>query len=70
VSPPIDLRAINAVAIAFTAGYGDAGDDVPAGYRQAILELIAFLYENRGEAPAELPLDVLALLAPFRLFHL
>jgi uncharacterized phiE125 gp8 family phage protein len=56
--------------VAFTAGYGDAADDVPASFRAAILELIAFLYEHRGEAPAELPADVLALLAPFRLFHL
>ncbi|HEX3653731.1 MAG TPA: head-tail connector protein [Rhizomicrobium sp.] len=70
VLPPTNLRAINSVAIAFTAGYGDDADDVPAGFRAAILELIAFLYEPRGEAPAELPLDVLALLAPFRLFHL
>jgi len=70
VSQPTSLRAINAVAIAFTAGYGDVATDVPAGFRAAILELIAFLYEHRGEAPAELPLDVLALLAPFRVFHL
>ncbi len=70
VAPPIDLRAINSVAIAFTAGYGDAADDVPAGFRSAILELIAFLYEHRGEAPAELPADILALLAPFRMIHL
>ena len=69
VLPPMILRAINSVAVAFTAGYGDAADDVPAGFRAAILELIAFLYEHRGEAPAELPLDVLALLAPFRVFH-
>lgn len=70
VSPPSNLRPINAVAIAFTAGYGDAATDVPAGFRAAILELIAFLYEHRGEAPAELPPDVLALLAPYRVFHL
>jgi uncharacterized phiE125 gp8 family phage protein len=69
VLPPTNLRAINAVAIAFTAGYGDEADDVPAGFREAILELIAFLYEHRGEAPAELPIDVLALLAPFRVIH-
>jgi uncharacterized phiE125 gp8 family phage protein len=69
VLPPINLRAINSVAVAFAAGYGDAADDVPAGLRAAILELIAFLYEHRGEAPAELPADVLALLAPFRVFH-
>jgi uncharacterized phiE125 gp8 family phage protein len=67
---PVNLRAINSIAVAFTAGYGDDATDVPAGLRAAILELIAFLYEHRGEAPAELPLDVLALLAPFRVFHL
>ena len=65
-APPSDLRRINAVAIAFTAGYGAAATDVPAPLREAILELIAFLYENRGEAPAELPVDCLALLAPYR----
>jgi uncharacterized phiE125 gp8 family phage protein len=32
VSPPINLRAINSVAIAFTAGYGDEAADVPAGF--------------------------------------
>lgn len=70
VLPPANTRAINAVAIEFTAGYGDAAGDVPPGICEAILELIAFLYENRGEAPAELPLDCLALLAPYRMFHL
>lgn len=70
VSQPINLRAINAIAVAFTAGYGDAAEDVPGGFRSAILALIAFSYEHRGEAPAELPLDVLALLAPFRVIHL
>ena len=67
--PPGNLRAINSVAVAFTVGYGDNADDVPAGFRAAVLELIAFLYEHRGEAPAELPTDVLAMLAPFRLIH-
>jgi len=69
VSAPNNLRGINAVAVAFTTGYGNDSDDVPAGFRAAVLELIAFLYEHRGEAPAELPTDVLALLAPFRVFH-
>jgi uncharacterized phiE125 gp8 family phage protein len=68
--PPTNLRRINALAIAFAAGYGDAASDVPPGIREAILELIAFLYEHRGEAPAELPLDCLALLAPYRILNL
>ncbi len=70
VPPPAGLRRVNGLAIAFTAGYGDAASDVPALLKQAILELVAFLYENRGEAPAELPPAALALLAPFRVMKL
>jgi uncharacterized phiE125 gp8 family phage protein len=68
-APPTDLRRLNAVAIAFTAGYGVASD-VPAPLRVAILSLIAFLYEHRGEAPADLPQDILAHLAPYRVLKL
>ena len=70
VIPPLDLRRANAIAIAFTAGYGNAATDVPAPIREALLELIAFLYEHRGEAPDELPLAALALLSPYRMFNL
>jgi len=70
VPPPTNLRNVNAIAVAFTAGYGDAADAVPPLLKGAILELIAFLYENRGEAPAELPLAALALLAPFRVMKI
>jgi uncharacterized phiE125 gp8 family phage protein len=70
IAPPSNLRRLNAVAIAFTAGHGDAAEDVPAPLREAILELVTFLYENRGEAPAELPQGCLALLAPYRVFKL
>jgi uncharacterized phiE125 gp8 family phage protein len=68
--PPSNLRRLNAVAVAFTAGHGDTAEDVPAPLRAAILELVAFLYENRGEAPAELPQDCLTLLAPYRVLKL
>jgi len=70
VPPPTNLRGVNALAIAFTAGYGDAASAVPQMLKEAILELVAFLYENRGEAPAELPLGALALLAPYRVMKL
>ncbi len=60
-------RAINAIAVAFTAGYGDGEDDVPALIRQAILDIIADLYANRGDTGGELPLSALALLAPYRM---
>jgi len=68
VLPPL-LRNINAIAIAFSAGYGGASD-VPQGLKSAILALVAFLYEHRGEAPADLPQDVAALLAPYRVLKI
>jgi len=67
---PANLRAINAVSIAFTAGYGDGESDVPAPVREAILEIVAGLYANRGDAPADLPLAAFALLAPYRVLKL
>jgi uncharacterized phiE125 gp8 family phage protein len=70
VVPPVDLRAIDAVHIAFTAGYGDSEAQIPSLLKEAVLELVAYLYENRGEAPAELPLEALALLAPYRVLKL
>jgi uncharacterized phiE125 gp8 family phage protein len=64
------LRAINAIEIAFTCGYGDAESNVPAGIREAILELIADAYTNRGDTASDLPLVALALLAPYRIVKL
>jgi uncharacterized phiE125 gp8 family phage protein len=69
-SPPVALRRINAIAIAFTAGYGDAGSDVPAPVREAILKLAANFYVNRGDATAVTPTEALALLAPYRMVSL
>jgi uncharacterized phiE125 gp8 family phage protein len=70
VTPPMDLRAMNAIVIAFTAGYGDAEANVPAPIHAAILEMIADAYTNRGDSSGELPLDALALLAPYRIVKL
>ena len=68
-APPTNLRRINAIAITFTAGYGDA-TEVPASIKEAILDLTGQMYANRGELPEELPLDALALLAPYRILKL
>jgi len=68
-TPPANLRAINAIAIAFTAGYGDAAA-VPAPVAQAILQITASLYEHRGGDAAPTPETALALLAPYRTFKL
>jgi len=69
-APPVNLRALNAIAVQFTAGYGNAESDVPAPIRQAILEMIAEAYANRGDANAEMSSPALALLAPYRVVSL
>jgi len=68
-SPPVNLRRINAIAVAFTAGYGDESD-VPAPVCEAILKLVANFYMNRGDAEAVTPAEALALLAPYRVLGL
>ena len=67
--PPRNLRAANGIAVAFTAGYGDAGD-VPAPVAQAILQIVSALYDHRGNDAAPTPDAALALLAPYRILKL
>lgn len=64
-APHPGLRALNAAAIIFTAGYGQASD-VPASIRSAVLQTISWLYEHRGGDAAPVPEGALALLAPYR----
>lgn len=47
---PVTRDQRNAVVISFTAGYGEAGADVPALLRQGMLMRIAHWYENREES--------------------
>ena len=62
-----DVRAMNAYEIRVTAGYGDS-TAVPAVYKQAIRQVMAHLYANRGDAPTQAlsACGAAALLAPFR----
>jgi uncharacterized phiE125 gp8 family phage protein len=67
---PVSLREANAIAVSFDAGYGANASDVPSAIRSAMLNLVGFYYEQRGNAPAQPPADILALLAPFRVIAL
>ena len=63
-------RIGNGVAVLVTIGFG-AAVAVPAGLRQAVLQLVAHWYEHRGNAnPPPAPLTAGTLLAPFRGLHL
>jgi len=52
------LRAMNGLEIDFTAGFGEAGTDVPDLLKRAILLLVAHWYEFRtGYGPADQPVS-------------
>jgi uncharacterized phiE125 gp8 family phage protein len=72
---PAPGRPVNGIEIAFTAGYGNASNDVPAPLRQAVLQLVAHWYDRRepvalDATPAEVPAMVATLIAPYRMVRL
>lgn len=69
VTWPAVLGDVDTVGVRLTVGYGDAGSDVPADIKAALLMMIAHLNENReasaiGISVTELPLGVPAMLTP------
>lgn len=50
---PAPGRAANGIEVRFVAGYGDDPGAVPEALRQGILQLAAFLFENRGDGRSE-----------------
>jgi len=50
---PEPLRVMNGIEIDFTAGFGEAGPDVPDLLRRAILLLVAHWYEFRAQVTAQ-----------------
>ncbi|MCD2180993.1 head-tail connector protein [Rhizobium sp. GN54] len=68
-------RALNGIEIDFTAGFGEAGTDVPDTLKRAMLTHVAAMYELRGvlapaEQPGALPAGYDRLVAPFRMRRL
>lgn len=58
---------LDRIEVVFVAGYGDKASDVPPNIAQAVLMGTAWLYEARGDVPAELPQAIQWLLDPDRL---
>jgi len=66
---PTALRVANAIKVVYVAGYGGAGS-VPNPIKQAMLQLVAHMYEQRGDmadvnGETKLPVLVNKLLAPY-----
>ncbi len=70
---PTPARAANGIEVRFNAGYGSDPTDLPESLRQGILQTIAHLFENRGEAAPETALHAsgaAALWRPYRVLEL
>lgn len=79
---PLNAAKPAGIVVRYTSGYGNTAGDVPQAIRQAILMLIAHMYEAReGQAPqveyevqakagADMPPTVAALLQPYRVMLL
>jgi uncharacterized phiE125 gp8 family phage protein len=71
------LRAVNAVAIEYVAGFGAAGSSVPSPLKQAVLLLAGSLFEHREQVIVaqfagqflELPFGYKELTGPYRLWR-
>lgn len=60
-------RIGNGIEIVFAAGFGPVAADVPAELRQAILDLVAHWYAQRGDdRETGLPLTVMTVIERFR----
>ena len=62
-------RGFASFIVEFIAGYGDQASDVPEIIRQAILQLTAYFYENRGVEKV-IPFQVRNLINPYRVYWL
>lgn len=61
------------IRVQFWAGYGVAATDIPPLIVQAIMQLVAFWYENRGPIASgeihQIPNVILEMIAPFKKIH-
>jgi uncharacterized phiE125 gp8 family phage protein len=76
---PNDMRYFDSFAVNAIVGFGDEGADVPMPIREAILRLVAHIYQNREAMYDSVngswngknaPHSVTALLMPYRVFVL
>lgn len=74
-NPPSPGRAVNGIEIDFSAGFGEAGTDVPDTLKRAVSIHVGHMFAFRGaispeDQPAGIPDGYERLIAPFRLRRL
>ena len=72
---PLPGQAMNGIEIDFTAGFGEAGADVPDTLKRAMLTHVATMFELRGavsldQQPGTVPAGYDRLIAPYRMRRL
>lgn len=68
--PVTVLRSVGGIRIRCTVGFGDAAA-VPQDIKQAIMELVAHMYENRGDqSKMEIPPHVLSLVKSWKVVRI
>jgi uncharacterized phiE125 gp8 family phage protein len=72
---PTNVRATAGVVVAYTAGYGPSATEVPRAIRDAILRVVAHLYEHRadyvvGTIVGKFPMTAQTMLDPYRVLRL
>ena len=65
---PTGLRVANGIEITYVAGFGANATDVPEAIRLATTQLVAHLYENRGDMDGmQIPPSVMPFLMPYKI---
>lgn len=64
--PSVRPETIDAVQITYVAGFGNTYGDVPAEFQNAIYELTAFRFMNRGDVQTDIPKHIKWLLSDLR----
>lgn len=72
IPPPSPGRVANGIEVRYTAGYGTAASALPAPLREAVKQVTARFYDNRGDEAGSAPLPFAAqgLLQPYRVLDL
>jgi uncharacterized phiE125 gp8 family phage protein len=68
VWPTTILRRLNGIEIEFEVGMAADAAGVPHEVKQAVLEYVSVLYENRGDEKPAIPVSALSLVEPHRIF--
>lgn len=71
VWPATVLRPNNGIQFRVKVGFGTSSANIPADLKMAVSELVAHMYENRGDQnEMSIPPHILTIIAPYRRFKL